>query len=219
MADANGNDTQLRWNAGGSNIEFVADALENATRLSYDSYNNLTQTVDARGITTTLYYENPAFPTFRTRTVDVLGHTQRYTPTVAGIDGTVGGLLKAEQDASGLVTSYQYNDQGQIIETVRAAGTSAAVITSYGYDTLGQLITTTQAAAGESLTTLNVYNSNGRLKRRLKTGRAVIRRRGSQTATLRRGYVIPMRVPAMAMMRRDVRFRRRIRWGRQAFPL
>ena len=164
MADANGNDTQLRWNEGGSNIEFVADALGNGTALSYDSFNNLTQTVDARGITTTLYYENPVFPTFRTRTVDALGHTQLYTPTVAGVDGAVGGLLKAEQDASGMVTTYQYNDQGQILETVRAAGTSAAVMTSYGYDTLGRMITTTQSAEGESHTTLNVYNSSDRLE-------------------------------------------------------
>lgn len=160
MQDTNGNATQLRWDQGGSNIEFVADALGNATALTYDNYNNLTQTVDARGITTTLYYENPAFPTFRTRTVNALGHTRLYTPTVAGVDGAVGGLLKAEQDAAGLVTTYQYNDQGQISETVRAAGTNAAVTTSYGYDSLGRMITTTQAAAGESRTTLNVYNDS-----------------------------------------------------------
>lgn len=163
MQDANGNGTALGWNAGGTNIEFVADALGNGTSLSYDSFNNLTQTVDARGITTTIYYENPAFPTFRTRTVDALGHSQLYTPTVAGVDGAVGGLLKAEQDTSGVVTSYQYNDQGQIIETVRAVDTSAAVTTSYGYDSQGRLITTTQAAIGQSHTTLNVYDSSNHL--------------------------------------------------------
>jgi YD repeat-containing protein len=151
VIDAAGNATALTWSANGSNLEGVVDALQNSTSLAYDSLNNLTQVVNARGLTTTYSYDNPGFPTFRTQVSDSLGHTTIYTPTAEG-------LLAAEQDAGGRLTTYAYNDYGQVTEIVRAAGTADAVTTSYGYDGVGRLITTTQTSPAESHTALNVYN-------------------------------------------------------------
>lgn len=156
MVDANGNATNLSWSGNGSNLEGVTDALDNHTSLGYDEFNNLIQVVDARGLTTTYSYDDPNLPTFRTRVVDSLGQTTIYTPTVDG-------LLAAEADPTGRITTYAYNDFGQVIETVRAAGTSQAITTAYGYDGVGRLITTTQASATESHTSLNVYDDADRL--------------------------------------------------------
>jgi RHS repeat-associated protein len=159
VLDANGNPTGLAWNAGGSNLEGVTDALNNHTQMVYDSFNNLVQTVDARDQTTTFHYDDPNLPTFRTRVTDSLSNTTTYTPTAAG-------LLAAEEDPTGRITTYAYSEFGQVIETVRAAGTSQAITTTYGYDGVGRLITTTQASAAESsesTTSLNVYDDGDRL--------------------------------------------------------
>ncbi|HIP70625.1 MAG TPA: RHS repeat protein, partial [Anaerolineae bacterium] len=161
VADANGNAAALAWDSGGSNLTYAADPLGNETRLAYDQYNNPIQTIDAQGNVTRYYYDDPAFPTFRTRAVDALGQTTRYTPTTAA-DG-VPGLLKAEQDPAGVVTTYAYNPFGQVTQMVRSAGTAAAITTTYGYDAIGRQITTTVTAPGESHTSLNVYDDGDRL--------------------------------------------------------
>jgi YD repeat-containing protein len=116
----------------------------------------LTSNKTASGTPTATPPAWPALPTFRTRVVDSPGQTTLYTPTL-------NGLLAAEEDANGRITTYTYNQYGQIIETVRAAGTSAAVTTTYGYDGVGRLITITQASAAESTTSLNVYDDVDRL--------------------------------------------------------
>lgn len=167
LQDANGNPpTTIRWNPGGSNPEYVKDALENETFLHYDSFNNLTLTIDARLNPTTYTYRytdpddpnNPYLPTFLTGITDTLGNTYFYTPTIAGLTGPVDGLLYEEKDPNGVLTRYGYNDFGQIIQAVRGAGTSDAITTTYGYDEAGRLITTTQTSTGESHTSLNVYD-------------------------------------------------------------
>jgi RHS repeat-associated protein len=165
VLDANGNPTSLHWNAGGSNLESVTDALNNQTSMSYDSFNNLTQVVNALNHTTTYGYHQPAFPTFRTHVTETLGtelFTTLFTPTIQATDG-VSGLLKAQQSPTGGVTAYAYNSFGQTIQAVRAVGTADAVTTTYGYDDVGRLITTTQTSALESHTSLNVYDAGDRL--------------------------------------------------------
>ncbi|MCP4418597.1 MAG: RHS repeat protein, partial [Chloroflexi bacterium] len=161
VMDLNDNPTTLSWNAGGSNLEYVKDALDNETFLTYDSYNNLTQTVDARGITSSYFYDNASFPTFLTQMSDGLGNSTFYTPTTIA-DG-VPGLLKQQEDPNGRITTYSYNDFGQITEIVAAAGSSEAITTTYGYDAVGRLTTTTQTSAAESHTSLNVYDDGNRL--------------------------------------------------------
>ncbi|VAW42935.1 hypothetical protein MNBD_CHLOROFLEXI01-706, partial [hydrothermal vent metagenome] len=161
VVDLNGNPTSLSWNPGGSNLEYVNDALGNETFLSYDSTNNLTQTVDARGISSSYFYANASFPTFLTRMTDGLGNSTLYTPTTLA-DG-VPGLLKQQEDPNGKITSYSYNDFGQMSQTVVAAGTAEAITSTYGYDAIGRLTTTTQTSAAESRTSLNVYDNGNRL--------------------------------------------------------
>lgn len=135
VQDANGNPVNMVWDASGSNLEHVADALGNHTALSYDAYNNLTQVVNARDVTTTYRYDNAAFPTFLTRMTDGLDKTTYYTSTTTA-DG-VPGLLKQEEDPEGRIITYQYNGFGQVTEIVRAAGSPDAVTTGYGYDVPG----------------------------------------------------------------------------------
>src|SRR5690606_17065493 len=151
LVDANGNPASLGWDMSGSNLESVTDALNKTTGMVSDDLNNLTQVVNAQGITTTYDYDNASFPTFRTSMTDALGNTTIYTPTVSG-------LLGAEQDPNDSVTTYDYNSFGQVVQVVQAAGTSEAITTTYGYDAAGRLQTTTETSAGESHTTLNVYD-------------------------------------------------------------
>lgn len=171
VQDANGNPTTLRWDAGGSNLEYQRDALGHETLMTYDLFNNLTRTIDARqNPTTYTYHYNdpddpywPYLPTFRSSLTDTLGNTTLYTPTVAGITGPLDGQLYEEQDANGVVIRYGYNDYGQVTQTVRAVGTPDAITTTYGYDGVGRLITTTQTSLLDSVTNVNVYDENDRL--------------------------------------------------------
>ncbi|MCP4420835.1 MAG: RHS repeat protein, partial [Chloroflexi bacterium] len=161
-ADANNNaPSTYIWNSSGSSLSYMQDALNNETFLGYDQFNNLTQTVNARGITTTYQYDNASFPTFLTQIIDGLDNSTLYTPTTVA-DG-IPGLLKQQEDPDGKIITYAYNDFGQITETVRAAGTSEAITTTYGYDTVGRLTTNTQTSITESHTSLNVYDDGNRL--------------------------------------------------------
>jgi YD repeat-containing protein len=143
-------------------LERVTDALGNETSLTYDGLNNLTQVTNARNHSTAYAYGHADLPTFRTHMTDTLGYVTVYTPTLEATDG-ISGLLKAQRDPKGLLTTYDYNEYGQVKEVVRAAGTSDALTTAYGYDTLGRLITTTQGSPAESHTSLNVYDDADRL--------------------------------------------------------
>ncbi len=161
VADGNGHGAVLDWNAAGSNLETVQNALGDETHMGYDQYNNLTRTIDARSNATQYTYGHPDFPTFLTSMTDALGNTTLYTPTTLS-DG-VPGLLKATRDANGRVTTYQYNTYGQVTQQVVAAGTPEAITTTYGYDALGRLILTTQTSATESHTSLSAYDAGDRL--------------------------------------------------------
>ena len=150
VTDRNGHTTTMSWGGlKGSNLEQTTDALNNTTQMSYDGLNNLVEIVNAKGHTTTYGYHDATFPSFRTHMTDTLGtalFTTLYTPTTQLADG-VDGLLKAQQDPSGRLTSYSYNSFGQMTQSVQAPGTSDAVTTTYGYDSVGRLITTTQTSA------------------------------------------------------------------------
>ncbi|KAA3657088.1 MAG: hypothetical protein DWQ04_29135, partial [Chloroflexi bacterium] len=161
VVDANDNAVDLVWSANGSNLEQVTDELDQETTLSYDAYNNLTQVVNALDKTTSYQYDNEDFPTFLTSMTDALDNTTIYTPTTTS-DG-VPGLLKQQRDPNGRLTTYTYNDFGQVMQVVQAAGTSDAITATYGYDAVGRLITTTQQSAAESHTSLNVYNDGDQL--------------------------------------------------------
>ena len=163
VTDALGQPVQMTWNDSGCNLEQVSDVLEHDTIMWYDGLNNLIQVTNARDHDTTFGYDSTSYPTFRTSMTDALLHTTNYQPTIAGVDGVVGGLLKSQTDPNQNTTAYTYNDYGQLIETVQAQGTTDAMTTRYGYDSVGRLITTTQVGNTADLTTLYVYDDGSRL--------------------------------------------------------
>jgi YD repeat-containing protein len=66
--------------------------------MTYDSRNNLTAMVDARGITTTYTYSGSLLLS----SMDGLGHTTTYTYTTAADAPQPPGLLKAVTDPRGI---------------------------------------------------------------------------------------------------------------------
>ncbi len=153
VTDSNGNTTILNWDDAGSHLTGMTNALGDSTSFSYDSFNNLTQMVDAQLNTTSYFYENTFFPTFQTRMVDALGGTTVYTPTAKG-------FIAFKENEIGLLTHYQYNSYGQLIQTTSAYGTPEATSMQYAYDEIGRLITTTNSFG---LVTVNTYDNVGRL--------------------------------------------------------
>ncbi|MBI5566904.1 MAG: hypothetical protein HY870_18545, partial [Chloroflexi bacterium] len=147
LADANGHGTQIEWSANGFNPARIIGANGYSTTMSYDAGNNLTQTVDARGFTTTFTYSG----TFLTRKVDAVGSTWLYTPTADGRN-----LLAAELAPGGRLTEYQYDQFGQ-----RSVVTDALKgVTRYGYDPVGRLITITDSLGR---ITVNAYDKADQL--------------------------------------------------------
>ncbi|NHZ72609.1 MAG: hypothetical protein GWP17_05960, partial [Aquificales bacterium] len=165
VTDANNNAASLSWNAGGSNLESVTNALNQTTSMAYDAYNNPEQVTDARGNATGHTY-HPTLTTFRTSTTDDLGHTARYTPTLNTLQNGVtvpDGLLLEQQDSSGIVTSYEYNEFGQVLKVTAGVGSSQPLVTNYVYDGIGRLSTTTQVSGAGNITSLNAYDNGDRL--------------------------------------------------------
>jgi|GEM_PF-1856171 len=156
VTDALGHTTGLAWNLDGTRLTRVTDAISQTTTLTYDALGNLTQTVNARGFTTTLSYTG----TLPTSSVDALGSTTRYTYTTALDAPQPSGLLKMMSDPLGNTTRYQYDTFGQRTMMTDAVG----IATTYGYDNLGRVVTTT-TAGGTPLqqVTLNQYDAAGRV--------------------------------------------------------
>ncbi|MCL4872180.1 MAG: hypothetical protein KJ063_24745 [Anaerolineae bacterium] len=157
ILDANGHYMQIAWDAGGSNLEQITNALNHHSLFDYNSLNNLTEIENARGYGTTYSYENTDLPTFRTSSTDALQQTTFYLPTATG-------LLAFQEDPDGRVSHYWYNEYGQVTQTVRAHGTTDAITMTYGYDVVGRLITATQVSLDiPPVTSLNVYDAGNRL--------------------------------------------------------
>ncbi len=152
ITDANGHATQMQWSPDGSNLEKTTYSPQISITQKFDALNNLTQTTDARGFTTTYTYSG----TFLTGKADAYGNTWIYTPTTDGRN-----LLAAEAAPGGRVTQYQYDQLGQ-----RTVMTDALKnVTRYRYNDIGQLISTTVNSGQPSYerTTLNRYDGAGNL--------------------------------------------------------
>ena len=161
-SDPNGNPAILNWNAGGSNLESVTNALQQTTEFEYDGYNNLIQITNADEIPTIHAYDHPHLPTFRTSTTNGTNQTTTYVPTYNTTQNGVlvpNGLLLSQTDPSGLVTAYEYNEYGQVTKV-----TQAGQVTTYWYDALGRVSAVAQTGGSESHTTLNIYDSASRLR-------------------------------------------------------
>ncbi len=148
--------TTMTWSANGANLSSVTNALSQTTNLGYDVLNNLTQTVDARGLTTTLAYSG----TLLTVLTDTLSNRSLYTYTTAADSPQPLNLIKAMSDPLGHTTQYQYDALGQTIRVTDTAG----IATTYGYDTLGRVVTTTTSASTPlEVVAVNQYDNAGRL--------------------------------------------------------
>ncbi|HEU4321507.1 MAG TPA: DUF6531 domain-containing protein [Roseiflexaceae bacterium] len=115
------------------------------TRFAYDGRNNLTELVNAAGVTTTLVYdmENRLVRETTGLSPDTpLGATTRYTYT-AGLSATGEPLLEAMQAPDGVVTHFAYNTRGQVVTTTVGFGTPLAQQSALSYDVLGRVVTTT----------------------------------------------------------------------------
>ncbi len=162
-SDANGNPSILNWNAGGSNLESVTNALEQTTEFEYDEHNNLTHITNADGTTTIHAYDHSHLPTFRTSTTNSAGHTTYFTPTYQTQQNGVtvpDGLLLSQEDTSGVVTNYEYNEYGQVLAVTHSANSAQPQTSTYTYDALGRVQTSTSP---EGQTSLNIYDTADRL--------------------------------------------------------
>jgi len=171
--DANGNVTNLTWDAGGETVSSITDASGNLTSYDFDpANNNLLEVTDARNQTTQFEYTDPNFPTLPTLMIDALGNqTQlRYTAQ---------GYLSEVENANGVVTHYNYDAFGQRTQSIAnykdgvysAAAPTEDLITSYGYNSVGRLTsvtdpqghvdTTSYDAAGNITKTIQNYVAPG----------------------------------------------------------
>ena len=152
VTDQAGDTTRYSWSANGANLEEVTDALDRATRMTYDIRNNPTSLTDARGAITTNTYSGALL----TRTTDALGHATQYTYTTSADAPQPPNLLKTETDSLGHTTSYTYDEFGQQLTMTDAQGR----VTSHTYNNRGLMTTTTDPL---SRVTKFEYDTAGRV--------------------------------------------------------
>ncbi|MCC6299252.1 MAG: DNRLRE domain-containing protein, partial [Anaerolineales bacterium] len=166
ITDALGNDTNLAWSADGANLEYVKDALDNETFITYNALNNPTSIIDPLSYETKYFYNDTNFPTLPTRIeyplsfdggVTFIGTDYEYYPPSSG---AAAGKVKFITDALGSQTFYTYNSSGETETVTLAYGTPNALTTTYTYDSLGRLVDTTNP---QGIVTHNEYDDAGRL--------------------------------------------------------
>ncbi|RPI91406.1 MAG: DNRLRE domain-containing protein, partial [Chloroflexi bacterium] len=166
ITDALENPTILDWSDSGSNLEYVKDALNGETFISYNSNNQPTSIIDPQEYETKYFYTDTSFPTLPTRIeyplsfdggATYIGTDYEYYPPSSG---AAAGKIKFVTDALGRETYYTYDSSGQVDTITTAYQTPAAQTTDYDYDDLGRLIKVTDPAGG---ITRSKYDPAGRL--------------------------------------------------------
>ncbi len=154
MVDPLSNTTSLLWDPTGKNLLQVTDALTNTTSLYYDEFNNLVSITGPLSDTTSFIYSG----TLLISSTDSLLNTTHYTYTTAADSPQPAGLLKASEDSSGKVTSYEYDAYGQLTSQTIPGG----LVTAMGYDDLGRLA---WSRGPDGLTNWSCYDNAGRITR------------------------------------------------------
>ena len=131
--DPSGHPMQYDWNASGCAPAVITDTYGFTTAMSYGDLNNLTSVTDPLGNTTHYTYSGALL----TSSQDALQNLTQYAYTTGGTEPA--GLLKEMLDPLGRLTSYTYDQHGQLISTTNPAGQT----TTYTYDALGRRLTTT----------------------------------------------------------------------------
>ena len=147
VTDERGHATNLRWNSSGANLTVLVDAALNRTDLGYDSFNNLTATIDPRQYLTTYEYNG----TLLTASTDALNATTLYSYTAEG-------LLEAMTDPLGRTTTYTYDGFGQLQTMTDEENRT----TAYTYDAVGRLESVTGPDGRANWT---CYDAAGRVRR------------------------------------------------------
>ena len=167
VKDALGNITNLNWNANGTNLRRVVDAVGNQTDIDYGDFNNPTSIIDPMDYETVYIYEDANYPTLPSRIEYPLSFDNGathigtdyiyYLPTA----GIFAGKVEFATDDLGRQTHYEYvSIASGYIETITVAeGTGSEFVTVHEYDELGRLIEATEAG----IVTKNVYDDAGRL--------------------------------------------------------
>jgi len=121
----------------------------------YDALGRLIGTLDGDGYFTQYTYDSDGQQLSVTRytTASDLGPSASFEAIAQALAGTAGhqtintydsyGDLLSSEDYEGTVTTYTYNDLGNVVQTTVAAGTSDARTTSSTYDAFGNVVSTT----------------------------------------------------------------------------
>lgn len=128
IKDAEGRPTTIQYNSQGREIS-RQEFGEGAFVRSYDTHGNMLTSADPYGNTTTyLYGDTPEKRQILSK-MDPLGRTTSYTYyTWGGIEST--------EDHFGFITTYQYDDYGQLTEEINPLG----AIRTYTFNRVGNLI-------------------------------------------------------------------------------
>jgi RHS repeat-associated protein len=149
----------------------IKDARSQTTTLRYDGYHRPLEIVSPDGLTTRLEYDERGN---LTRSA-VRGHDGTQLTSIATY--TQDNRLQTNQGPNGVMTSYAYNQHGQLIRTIvneqpngyDPAQPDKHLVTEYGYDQLGRQITTT-VGVGTSLsrTDMTIYNADNTIARTIQ---------------------------------------------------
>jgi len=137
--DANQNITSVTV----SGFDVSGAAVSRATLFTHDAYGKVATIdgprIDVNDITTLEYYDcNTGSECGQLQKVtNALGHESTYDSYDAA------GRLLQSTDVNGIVTSYTYHPRGWVLDMTQTPATGAARVTSYEYDNVGQLIKTT----------------------------------------------------------------------------
>ncbi|RDI99307.1 hypothetical protein DVT68_00110 [Dyella solisilvae] len=148
----------------------AASANDKTTHYYYDGLDNLVGELDADGYFTQYSYDRDGRQAGTTRYADVVPPAA--TGSLASIQEAVVGMASqrttcqydaygdriSERNAEGTVTSYAYDADGRLIQTVVALGTTDARSSTETYDAFGNLASSTD---GLGNTTTYAYDLDG----------------------------------------------------------
>ncbi|MFD7655361.1 RHS repeat-associated core domain-containing protein [Actinosynnema sp. NPDC059797] len=193
--DALGHEQSQTWTAA-SDVNTTTNGLQHSTTYRYDSLNNLIGTELPTGAKSVVGYTSSAHPHLPTQVTDPSGnqHTREYDTRgnltkvrSTGLNADIEtytyhslGLVATRKDGKGAITSYEYDNDGNLTKVVPPTPAGATTYTydslsrvtsvtdgngvriEYGYDRLDRVVSITH---GTTVVQANTYDANGNLTR------------------------------------------------------